>query len=402
MATNLTNAKVYYFQPRTGVCGNQSTVGPWDPVPWGPFNDTTGNPYLEQSGINNAYGVSEGYVSSDQFQTGSPLPHIVRLTIVPTNTYEVVTTGEVDADLSATTWNMNSTQQVWDGTYTEVSWQTYETLFNAGDPNAEAQLSPNLVDVQGYWTIDSKKITISGWEGSDFAFSGPNVFTTSNPGNLVSCGYEVYGQDYTTVGFAQFQGTLYGNESVPQTAALSDYVINGGLLYNYGMNYMYPAATVDGSNTIGKYGVFKEMNGESQTETSSYRLFSPAGNPGYSNTNSFNLSKGDANFDTSLVAVAGANDNLYDNWPEHVQRVVLMNTLGVDSDGFGLEGNMVHAYIFHKIGATVLDDFTLEIDFDGEAEFIITDPDFEFTETELLSNQEDESEDESESEGDIL
>lgn len=401
MATNLTNAKVYYFTPRDGVCGNMSQVGAWDPVPWGPFGGSTGSaingdPYLSQLFMNNAQSISEGYSSTvlptpyHEFQVGSPLPHVIRLTIVPTNTYDIeYTTDPVTGVTWEVAWNRNSTQQLWDGTYTEASWQTYEQLFNAGDPNADSQLQPNLVDVQGYWTIDSKKITISGWSGSDYSIIS-QYLTTSDPGNMIGCGYATYGQDYTTVSFTQFQGTLYGNDPVPQTHPLSDYTIVGGLLYNNDMSYIYPSNSTDGSNTIGKYGVFKEVDGESQTETSSYRLFSPAGNPGYSGVGEYNLSKGDTSFDEFLVALGNsenANSNIYDNWPEHVQRIILMDTLGVDSNGFGLDGNMVHAYIFHKIGDTVLDDFNLEIDFDGAAEFVIDDPDFEFTETELLSNQ---------------
>ena len=287
---------------------------------------------------------------------GAPLPHVVRLTIIPSR---------------ATTVSM------WDGTYTDESWNTYENMYNSGDPNAASFLVQNMVDVEGYYVIDAKKITISGWEGIDTVI--PQSSNDGGDFNICSTG-GAWGA--STIGIDHFRGTSFGN------ANLSDSTLNlpttqNGLL-NYEEQDWY-------GKKIGDYGVFIEVNGVSQTSVNTMRVF---GDPSLNNNlKPWGDDASSGNYVTlnDEVAIGNADTNALDNWSSKIRKIILIDTLGVDENGIGLEGNMVHAYVMSVLGSTVDSGNSVAvsytIDFDGDAEFVITDTDFEFTETELLTNQ---------------
>ncbi len=364
MATNLTNAKLIYllekrFLPNMGYDGSTETgkIGPWssflddDFASAAQFGITTQN-----NGWEGLYvpGPQDGQMTQG-YPIGLSLPHIIRLSILP---------SPLNYNTGDGTFNTLTTESVWDGTYTEASWLTYEQMFASGDPNAASFLDKNYVDVEGYWTIDAQKITISGWDGgSGSSVSMTGSFVTSE---TLYANYGTAAMDVTAIRY--FRGTPYGAESVDGNDSLSSSVIEGGLLDGESQN----AA----GQFLGETGVFPVVNGESLTNVDNMRYFGMGGFNAAANMTPNELL-------TDAISYDGADSNLNELWPNKVRTIILMDSLGTDENGVGIQGNIVHAYIMHVVGQEIEWNDLFEIDFDGAADFVVDDPDFIFTETDL-------------------
>ena len=366
MATNLINANLIYteekqFHPIVGYNNELSAgkVGPWNSFLDDDFAEGAqyGISALNQ-GVEGLYlaGPQDGAMASG-FPIGTPLPHVIRLSIVPTLNYNIS-----EGSFESTVYN----HPVWDGTYTEASWLTYEQMFAAGDPNAASFLEQNLVTVEGYWTIDAQKITISGWDGgagSQVYFGEPDV-----DGQLTNSVLFSEFQPVNVTSIKQFRGTAYGGESVDSNDSLSISNISGGLIDD--------VSTDSWNFYLGMFGVFTAVEGEQLTTVDSMRVI------GNISTTEIGNNTPDEQLDEA-INLDGADSNLNELWPNKIKKVILIDSLGTDENGFGIKGNIVHVYIMHEIGQNVEWNDLFKIDFDGAAEFVVTDEDFIFTETDL-------------------
>ena len=248
MATNLNNAELKYFDSIN--TGSPNYMGAWTQAGSGGVSSFTDATFFE-----NEY-----------------FPHVVRMTIIP----------------SSTTINNQ-----WDGGYTEESLNNYEQYLNAlggvnlVDANAEFLtdlLAPTTSDLEGYYTIGVKDITISGWHGtavpifpgSDLtadSFTNGSMYPTCclipltllseetiDTGDLsTTVSYAPalpslvsgYGGHNNVLGIKQFNGTRFGiRGDVTYVNPLSAYNMNGGLNYNAGVGDSDPGYAVAGSLTF--------------------------------------------------------------------------------------------------------------------------------------------------------
>lgn len=382
MATNLINAKGYWFEQRIFNVTSYSNTGNgcFNVGPWDSFVNLTGNQMFLNLGAfqanNNPYhhdGEGEGFHFPNSqeetvagygsvWQVGGIMQNIWRLSILP---------DPLTQNTDGPGMNPDTTKSMWDGTYTSSSWEEYEQAFNNGDEDAASFLVKNMVDVEGYHTIDAQKITISGWDGgtgSEKMFEGGFVTTET-----LNTGYWGGDNENTeTTCIKQFKGTVQGCKGVPADNLLSSYYIANGLVGPA------PEATAWGSY-LGRNCVSHVVDGLPQTNTNSCRVIGSQSTQIGGNVIPTEEMQ-------SAIDNNEANTNLIELWPDQVKKVVLMDSLGTDENGFGLYGNIVHAYVIHIVGSTMEWDNTISIDFDGEADFVITDEDYidNYEETPLL------------------